>query len=150
MRKLTIAAALISTAMASPAMARDGAIYVGIDAGLLRPQRLDLEMTSSTATLENALRVHHKLGVDADLVAGYDFGRFRLEGELGYKYAKLNGVDVSSAALAQVLTPGVIPGLLASDGNSRVASAMLNGLVDVGPNDGLNLSFGLGVGDAEA
>src|SRR5947209_18221139 len=40
MRKLMIAAALVSTAMATPAMARDGAPYVGLDVGVLRPSPL--------------------------------------------------------------------------------------------------------------
>ena len=31
------------------------------------------------------LDINHKLGVDGDMIAGYDFGMFRAEAELGYK-----------------------------------------------------------------
>jgi hypothetical protein len=99
MRKHMIVAALVSTVFATPAIARDGAPYVAIDAGLLRPSPLNLRLTTSSATIEHAIRVRHKLGIDADAVFGYDFGMFRVEGELGYKYGKLNGADIKSSAL---------------------------------------------------
>src|SRR5260221_12213571 len=70
MRKLMVAAALASTAFATPALARDGAPYVWIDAGLLKPSDLKLRLTNSGATFENAIRLHHRLGVDADAVVG--------------------------------------------------------------------------------
>ena len=44
-------------------------------------------------TLDNVARVKNKTGYDVDLIGGYDFGMFRLEGELGYKRAKLKNVD---------------------------------------------------------
>jgi hypothetical protein len=99
MRKLMIVAALVSTAIATPALARDGAPYVGIDAGLLRPSSLHLRLTTSTTAFEDAITIKHKLGIDGDAVFGYDFGMFRVEGELGYKYSKLNSGLISRAAL---------------------------------------------------
>src|SRR4029079_4985287 len=96
MRKLMIAAALVSTAVGTPALARDGSAYVGLDVGLLRPSRPKIRLTTCSGTFENAIRVRHKLGIDADAVFGYDFGMFRLEGELGYKDAKTKDATASS------------------------------------------------------
>src|SRR4051794_40596041 len=76
MRKLMIAAAVVSTAVGTPAFARDGAPYVGVDVGLLRPSPLKVRLTSSPGTFDNAMRIRHKLGIDADAVFGYDFGMF--------------------------------------------------------------------------
>jgi opacity protein-like surface antigen len=147
MRKHMIVAALVSTVFATPAIARDGAPYVAIDAGLLRPSPLNLRLTTSSATIEHAIRVRHKLGIDADAVFGYDFGMFRVEGELGYKYGKLNGADIKSSALVLegTSTQGTDFG---ATGHHRVLSGMLNALVDLGPEDGPNLSLGAGIGGA--
>jgi len=89
MRKLMVAAALVSTVLATPAMARDGSIYAGIDAGLLRPNSLKLDYDSAQLSVSDGLRLHHKWGYEGDLVGGYDFGMFRLEGEIGYKHATI-------------------------------------------------------------
>src|SRR5260221_13808610 len=125
MRKLMIAAALASTAFATPALARDGAPYVGIDAGLLRPSPLDLRLTNSTTTFEDAIRIRHKLGVDGDAVFGYDFGMFRGEGELGYNYAKLSRATISRAAL-NAYQGNALDTQFNSFGHSRVISGMID------------------------
>jgi hypothetical protein len=80
MRKLVAAAALLSTAIAAPAVARDGAPYVGVDAGVVRPDNLKLRLETATASIDNAETLRHKWGYDVDAVFGWDFGRFRLEG----------------------------------------------------------------------
>jgi hypothetical protein len=98
MRKLVAAAALLSTAIATPALARDGSPYVGIDAGVIRPNSLNLRFTNSATAIDNALRLKHKWGYDADAVFGYDFGMFRLEGEVGYKRARVKNVNIKPAA----------------------------------------------------
>jgi hypothetical protein len=51
MRKLMIAAAFLSTATATPALARDGSVYVGLDAGLIRAQSLNLRFTNSAVSI---------------------------------------------------------------------------------------------------
>jgi len=147
MRKLLIAAALVSTAVGTPAFARDGSVYVGVDAGLLKPSPARVRLTRSAGVIENAVRIRHKLGIDADAVAGYDFGMFRLEGELGLKSAKTKDAALSQAAHLAYDTP-TSPTFFVADGRSRALSAMLNGLVDFGPNDGANFSVGAGVGVA--
>ena len=53
MRKLVIAAALLSTAVATPALARDGAPYLGIDAGLVRPNNLNLRFSNSATSISD-------------------------------------------------------------------------------------------------
>src|SRR5689334_19095554 len=94
MRKLLFAAAA-TVALATPAVAKDGSPYVGLDAGLLIPQKQDvfgsIDFTNPAVADLNRTDVaslKYKLGYDVDLVGGYDFGMFRLEGELGYKHAK--------------------------------------------------------------
>ena len=147
MRKLMIAAAVVSTAVGTPAFARDGAPYVGVDAGLLRPSPLKIRLTTSSGTFENAIRVRHKLGIDADAVFGYDFGMFRLEGEFGYKDAKTKDATLSRAAV-NAIDGATFGTSYAADGRTRAISAMLNALVDFGPADAANFSIGAGVGGA--
>lgn len=85
MRKLAIVLALASTAIATPALARDDAWYIGVEggAGIVEDGSLDI------GTASNAGTVDHKTGYDADGIIGYDFGGFRLESEVGYKKASV-------------------------------------------------------------
>src|SRR6185295_2039475 len=84
--------AAATLAIAAPAAARDGSGYVGVDGGVLFPhkQNVDgaIDFTSPTGVdfLESRVaRIHWKTGYDVDLNAGYDFGLFRVEGEVAYK-----------------------------------------------------------------
>ena len=61
-------------------------------------------------TFNNVARVKNKTGYDVDLIGGYDFGMFRLEGELGYKRANLKTVNADSAFLTGINTPSGISG----------------------------------------
>ena len=164
MRKLffTAAAAVV---IASPATARDGQPYVGIEGGILFPKNQDADIDVNFTTTQtpaaplapagpgntifnNALGIDYKRGYDFDAIAGYDFGLFRLEGELGYKKAKLDdfeidqdAIDALNIALNRPSTAPdpAAPGLAALtagdfdlDGSVRVWSGMVNGLVDFG------------------
>ena len=86
MRKLGIAVALASTAMASPALARDHSFYVGLEGGamLVENTKLDrFDPADQAAHASNGLfEISHDVGYDIDAIAGYDFGMVRLEGEL--------------------------------------------------------------------
>ena len=76
MRKLGIAVALATTAMATPALARDHSFYVGVEGGamLVEDQQVDtFDPTRTTATL-GEFSIDYGLGYDVDLIAGYDFG----------------------------------------------------------------------------
>src|SRR5205085_9808886 len=127
MRKLIIAAALVSTGLASPVLARDGAAYVGLHAGVVKPQRLDLEFTNGAVDIANGERLSHKTGYETDAVLGYDLGRFRLEAELAYKHARLERGELAPGAIGAVLlspvTTTIVP---TSSGKSNVLSAMVN------------------------
>jgi len=113
MRKLLLASAV--AAIATPAVARDGSPYVGLEGGVLFPQHMSGVFTSTftqgaqtpAAGTAAALpgtgnvgvlpatfttvpgpivgnsNVRFKTGYDIDAIIGYDFGMFRLEGELG-------------------------------------------------------------------
>ena len=149
MRMLIIAGALVSVEIAGPALARDGAPYVGVDAGIMKPEPLDLTFSNATMSASDAIRLRHKLGYDFDAVVGYDFGLFRLEGEVGYKHAGIKSATVAQPALAAILLPNQ-PTHYDSNGRARLFTAMLNGLIDLGPSNGLNGSLGLGIGEARA
>lgn len=145
MRKLWILLGLASTALATPAAARDGSAYIGLEAGVMKPRPLNLSYTEAGATIPNALRLTHKWGYDLDMVAGYDFGMFRLEGEFGYKHSSIKRATISPAAATATTGPG---GSLDASGRARVLSAMLNALVDFG-GPGISGSVGLGIGSAD-
>src|SRR5438309_10894838 len=94
MRKLAIAVALASTAMAKPAVARDHSFYAGLEGGVMWVEDVDFDYADSNGlALTPGLIVRNKLGWDVDAVAGYDFGMLRLEGELGYKRASIHEVS---------------------------------------------------------
>jgi opacity protein-like surface antigen len=138
MRKNLMAAALVAV-IATPAAARDNGPYVGIEGGVLFPQAQSID---GSVNFTNAVpadiasarvgSVKEKTGFDVDLFSGYDFGMFRLEGELGYKQAKLKNVHVDPAFVAG-LNKGA--GTTFTDANfqlgdkTKVYSAMVNGLV---------------------
>jgi opacity protein-like surface antigen len=142
-------AAVAAAVVASPAMARDGSPYVGIEAGLLKAKDSDFDRRGplvNTTDWVNWLKVDHKLGYDVDFIAGYDFGLIRLEGELGRKRARHDEYAIDANA------PGPFPagvsrgGTYSADGRTSVTSAMINALVDFGNEDGLSFYAGGGVG----
>ncbi|WP_319950650.1 outer membrane protein [Sphingomonas arvum] len=182
MRKLYLTAATTAAiAVASPALARDGQPYLGIEGGLLfaKDQNADILVDYTTtqtpaaplaaagpadASFGNALELDYRRGIDLDAVVGYDFGLFRLEGEIGQKRAKLDDFGIDAAfvsALNLALNrpsaapdpgaPGIAP-LVASDftldGRARILTGMVNGMVDFGNDDGLSFYAGGGVGRA--
>jgi opacity protein-like surface antigen len=85
--------------------------------------------------------INHKLGVDGDLIAGYDFGIVRAEIEGSHKWAKHDDYD---------LNPAVFEGLTRFDssGHSRAYSIMGNAMIDLGRNESFNFYAGGGVGIA--
>lgn len=149
MRKLAFAAALLSTALVTPALARDGSAYAGIDAGIIKPNALDLKFVNSTTSISDAMRLRHNVGYDVDGVFGYDFGMFRLEAELGYKHTQLKDATLSQAVLNALLQP-TQPLHYTSTGEGNFTSGMINALVDLGPEDSFNGSIGVGIGGTHA
>jgi len=138
MRKLAIVLALSSTALATPALARDDSWYVGIEGGAMIVEDLDLDV----GAIDDAVTLDHKYGYDVDYVAGYDFGGIRLEAELGYKRAKVDEFRQGTGG-------GFTTGLFEGNGSTQVISAMVNALLDFGDDDSVNGYVGGGVGVAQ-
>src|SRR3546814_8996832 len=94
MRKLAIVVALSSTVLATPALARDGAWYVGGEFGAMLVEDYDVRIAGSAGD-ENLpgsngqIRVYHDFGYDGALFAGYDLGGARIEAEVSYKKAQI-------------------------------------------------------------
>src|SRR6476659_11138631 len=80
---LWAATAMAAIAIATPAAARDRSAYVGLEAGALFVT--DTDVRGNSFNEGSSFTINHKLGIDGDLIAGYDFGMFRAEAELGYK-----------------------------------------------------------------
>src|SRR5687767_9708592 len=89
---LATAAAMIAT----PAVARDGSGYVGLEGGFLMDADLEVDVDGTDGVdefeFDDAFKMDFGVGTDLDLIAGYDFGMFRAEAELAYKRTKLQGV----------------------------------------------------------
>jgi opacity protein-like surface antigen len=158
MRKFLFAAAA-TVAIAAPAAAKDDSPYVGIEGGVLFPQKQTVfgSVDFTDPTLIDIARTdvastRYKMGYDVDVIGGYDFGMFRLEGELGYKRAKTKSLNVNSAFVTGLnagagtsFTSGTNFGI---DDHTSVYSAMLNGLLDLGGNGGIGGYVGGGAGYA--
>ena len=127
MRHLTLFAAVSALALASPAMARDGSGYVGIDAGILMPDDTIFEYDG-----DDVFGVEYKNGFDLDLIGGYDFGFVRAEGELAWKRSSHDSLFDEDEDVD-------------GDGDTDVRSIMLNVLADVG-SDKWSFYAGGGVG----
>src|SRR3954452_11433435 len=145
MRKLVLAFALASTGLATPAIARDHSVYVGLEGGamLLEDSAFDYDDDGTFGHIDNAYTLDSKPGWDIDLVGGYDFGMVRLEGELGYKHASVDEVEVSNA-----VTHGGFGSHFNADGHSTAWSVMVNGLLDLGDDDSWSGYVGPGIGVA--
>jgi OmpA-OmpF porin, OOP family len=126
MRKLLLAA-VATAAIASPAAARDGSGYVGVDLGAMIVENMRYDYEDSDTVVEEAVGVDSETGFDLGLVGGYDFGMFRVEGELAYKRASIEDLRLSGTAIDNVEDVFVD-----ADGRHTALSAMANVLFDMG------------------
>ena len=97
--------------------------------------------------------VTFKQGYDVDVNAGYDFGMFRVEGELGYKHAKVNHFN-TDIDFFQAVNSGAKTSFLTTDdlGFSKkvsVLSGMVNGMFEIGDDAGWSGFAGGGIGYAQ-
>ena len=153
MRKLAIVVALSSTAIASPALARDGAWYVGGDFGAMIVEDVGFDFGLSPTVPSQPLSqvvLNHDYGYDGALFAGYDFGGFRLEAEVAYKRARVDDIEAVITLPGQntpgsSIQPDIFP---AGGGSSSALSFMINGMLDFGDDDGVSGFVGGGVGVA--
>jgi outer membrane protein OmpA-like peptidoglycan-associated protein len=136
MRKIALALATASTIIASPALAGDGQSYIGVEAGAVFPG--DIEVVDRTTGDETIIETGNNWNLDADVLVGHDFGKFRLEAEVGYKEFGLESFIPAGTSVSTAI----------DDGNVTVLSSMINALVDIGGNDGVGFSFGGGLGIA--
>jgi len=162
MRKYLLAGAA-ALAFAAPAAAKDNSGYVGIEGGVLLPRSQSVFGTVTFTTpgtpgpvnfaRTDVANIRYKMGYDVDLIGGYDFGMFRLEGELGYKTAKSKSARVSST-FVNALNAGAGTAFTTSSNfglNRKVSaySAMINGLLDFGGDAGVGGYVGAGAGYAD-
>ena len=157
MRNLLLATAA-TLAIATPAAARDNAPYVGFEAGVMFPRNThvngSVDFTDPLVPDILSTRVasvKYKTGYDIDAVFGYDFGMFRLEGEIGYKRARNKSLSISQSfinALNAGAGTAFLPGDFDLSGHTSVTSGMVNGLVDFGDASGINFALGAGFGRA--
>jgi opacity protein-like surface antigen len=139
MRKYLLSA-VAAAAIATPAYAQDSGPYVGIEGGVMFPKDTDVDADidfvdplDPDVVFNDVFDLDYKTGFDIDGIVGYDFGMFRVEGELGYKRAKVDEiqldqdfVDAYEAATGVDLSDVDFD----LDGSVKVTSAMVNGLVD--------------------
>lgn len=142
MRKIVTFLAASSALLAVPAFARDGAWYVGGEFGAMIVEDMDVDIGAT----EDAITLNHEYGYDGGLFVGYDLGAFRLEGEVAYKTADLEGFQTL------IRLPGegaIFPAERDFAGGSTSAlSFMLNGMLDFGDDDGTSGFIGAGGGIA--
>lgn len=142
MRKLVTLLAAGAAVIATPALARDGAWYVGGDFGAMIVEDTDFDFgAGSTVELD------HEYGYDGALFVGYDLGAFRLEAEVAYKSARIDEIDSTFAIPAP--PAGTVPaGLHPAAGSASALGFMINGMLDFGDDDGISGFVGGGVGVA--
>ena len=150
MRKLVIGMAMASTALTSPAVAREGQWYIEGNGGVMivEDQAIDVGAAADNAA------ANYETGYDFGAAVGYDFGGFRLEAETSYRAADLTDVQAGNLGLA--LNPTTqVPGGISTFTGTREAlgevnalSFMLNGLFDFGSDDGFQAFAGGGIGVA--
>ncbi|KAK0330893.1 hypothetical protein LTR94_031042, partial [Friedmanniomyces endolithicus] len=140
--------ALASTALATPALARDKAWYVGVEGGAMIVEDIDYSITGTAASRSGTGTVDHDYGYDVDGVIGYDFGAFRLETEVGYRSATVDGYRNTGQTPNSGTTQIAAGTYDYFGGRTSALSFMVNGLLDFGPDDGLQGFVGGGAGVA--
>lgn len=148
MRKLVIGVAMASTALSSPAMAREGQWYIEGSGGVMIVEKQDIDVNG----VSDDAQADYDTDYDFGGSVGYDFGAFRLEAEASYRAADLEEVTggtqglVNNPSSSQVFN--TFTGTREALGDISALSFMLNGLFDFGSDDGLQAFAGGGVGIA--
>jgi len=150
MRKIAVCLATAAAVIATPAIARDGAVYFGGELGPMFANDSDVDVNG----VENVVSIDYQndmpwnglgdTGWDGGLLLGYDFGGFRIEGEASMKKARIEQYT------STVVFPGGTPaGTRAAVGHTDVMSFMLNAMGDFGDDDGISAFVGAGIGYAK-
>lgn len=148
MKRNVVASLALIAGFALPAFAQDtGAQDTGSYAGItVGPAFVDGEKFKSAQ--ENRYRASSNPGINLGGHLGYDFGLFRLEGEIGFQHA-----DGKNLRLIDDAALGALTNLSAGDqailqGNRRALSAMVNGLIDIPTASAWEGFIGAGAGIA--
>ncbi|HEY0629119.1 MAG TPA: outer membrane beta-barrel protein, partial [Sphingomicrobium sp.] len=137
MLRRTCAALLAATVLtATPALARDKTLYLGVEAGPMWASDVDMDLDTATSDFDDFLELDHKLGYDIGVIFGYDGGMVRAELDLSYKRAGHDEVTVDGDTVFE------------GEDATRYIAIMTNLLLDVGNEDGLSFYAGPGVGFA--
>jgi len=150
MKKIAFLLASAAAIAAVPAQAREGQVYIGVNGGVSFEDQvtIDIDNNRTDGLLDNAAFADTELGIDADVVIGYDFGPLRIEAEGGYKTA---GYDSLTVVSSTILPGGItvpVGTVVQNEEDLRIWSGMLNGLVEFGKDDGFQIFAGGGVGFA--
>ena len=135
MRKLAIAMALSSTLLATPAFARDGALYIGGEFGAMIVEDIDVDIGATN----NAITINHDYGYDGDIVGRLRRVPARSRGRL--KKARLELPTSSAASRGPSSWPP-------PSQRRSTPSFMINGMLDFGDDDGISGFVGGGIGMA--
>ena len=150
MIKRTCLALLASSMIATPALARDKTLYLGIEGGIMWPKDVSLDLRPDPfnidGNVEDFINIDHKMGYDVDAIFGYDGGIVRAELELGYKRASHDEYEVRIPDFE--LDEFSSPESFNADGSTRYLSIMTNLLLDLGNEDGFSFYAGPGIGFA--
>jgi OOP family OmpA-OmpF porin len=148
MRKLAVTLALATTALATPALARDDAWYVGVEGGAMLVE----DITWDVGGRIDSVTTDHRAGYDVGGTVGYDLGPVRLEAEVGYRSANVTGLrstttlPYTTAAGGTAFAPG--GNYAYAGGTDSALSFMVNALWDFGDDDGVQGFVGPGLGVA--
>ena len=132
MRHTALLLASASVLVASPAAADEGP-YIGFSGGVVFEDQLEVEPEpfEGTPPLNQSI-ANTGTGLDFDAVVGYDFGRFRLELEGGFKNQDHDTLVVTSSNNTLGVPGGFRTG---PDSAQQTYSLMGNALVDFGDDD---------------
>ena len=133
MKYLLATSSLPLMAIANPAVAQDSyeGLYVSAQAGLAFVEETQVNVNS----VDDLFRADHETGYEIAIVAGYDFGKFRIEGDVSYS-------DVGTPSITDNTADVTIP----TGGQIKTFSVLANALVDFGSENGLQFSAGGGIG----
>ncbi|WP_242119716.1 OmpA family protein [Sphingomonas lacusdianchii] len=144
MRKLAVTLALATTALATPALARDNAWYVGVEGGAMIVEDIDYDLTTPAGGVTT---VDSNYGYDVGGTVGYDFGALRIETEVAYKSATVDELR-TTGSIATGPTTAVGAGTYSGGGRTSALSFMANALLDFGDDDAISGFVGGGAGVA--
>ncbi|MCL6252318.1 outer membrane beta-barrel protein, partial [Altererythrobacter sp. KTW20L] len=145
MRRLALILSTAAAVIATPAIARDGQTYFGIEGGVVLPNDIQFDVTGGAG---GQTVLDNDNGWEAGVVIGHDFGFIRLEAEGAYKDFNVQSVTSNTTPIPLATAAGGTGSFGDISGGIDVISGMVNALIDIGGNNGIGFSAGGGVGYA--